>query len=145
MNSNLDCRNCESPHCVCIVSISILENERLTVNMDFSVDTRMRIDDIERKEKRFVIHTLLLHCGLREAIEKCVNDENERGRRVPTLNKKVNSLPPPYREAGDRSYHLTYISKNPTMDIIMKICSMIDDFFQNEIFNFSFQDFGVHL
>ena len=73
MNYNLDC-NCERPHCVCIVSVSNQDKDKLKVCMDFEDDARMRIDDIERREKRYVVHSFLLHCGLKEAIEKCDND-----------------------------------------------------------------------
>ena len=87
MNYNLDC-NYERPHCVCIVSVSNQEKDKLKVCMDFEDGARMRIDDIERREKRFVVHSLLLHCGLKEAIEKCDNDINGGEKRGPSLKKK---------------------------------------------------------
>ena len=124
MNYNLDC-NCERPHCVCIVSVSNQDKGKLKVYMDFEEDARMRIDDIERREKRYVVHSLLLHCGLKEAIEKCKN----RGQ---SLKKKVNTHFPT-GEPEERSYCLTYDSKKATMDTIMKICKMIDEFFEDEI------------
>ena len=93
----------------------------------------MRIDDIERSENRIIVHSLLLHCSVKEAIEKCVNDESENGKRVSSLNKKVNSLPPPLRDPGERSYHLIYDSKITSVEVVKKICSMIEEFFQHEI------------
>ena len=132
MNYNLDC-NYERPHCVCIVSVSNQEKDKLKVCMDFEDGARMRIDDIERREKRFVVHSLLLHCGLKEAIEKCDNDINGGEKRGQSLKKKVNTLDVPTGEPGERSYCLTYDSKITTMDAIMKICKMIDEFFENEI------------
>ena len=132
MNNSRDCK-CERPHCVCIVSVSTQDKGELKVDMDFTDETRMRIDDIERSENRIIVHSLLLHCSVKEAIEKCVNDENENGKRVSSLNKKVNSLPIPFRNSGERSYHLTYDSKNTSMDTVMKIFSMIEEFFQHEI------------
>ena len=132
MNYHFDC-NCERPHCVCIVSVSNQEKDKLKVCMDFEDGARMRIDDIERREKRFVVHSLLLHCGLKEAIEKCDNDINGGEKRGQSLKKKVNTLDVPTGEPGERSYCLTYDSKITTMDAIMKICKMIDEFFENEI------------
>ncbi|KAK8809192.1 hypothetical protein WA171_000776 [Blastocystis sp. BT1] len=132
MNYHFDC-NCERPHCVCIVSVSNQDEDKLKVCMDFEDGARMRIDDIERREKRFVVHSLLLHCGLKEAIEKCDNDINGGEKRGQSLKKKVNTLDVPTGEPGERSYCLTYDSKITTMDAIMKICKMIDEFFENEI------------
>ena len=120
MNYHFDC-NCERPHCVCIVSVSNQDEDKLKVCMDFEDGARMRIDDIERREKRFVVHSLLLHCGLKG---------EKRGQ---SLKKKVNTLDVPTGEPGERSYCLTYDSKITTMDAIMKICKMIDEFFENEI------------
>ena len=132
MNYHFDC-NCERPHCVCIVSVSNQDEDKLKVCMDFEDGARMRIDDIERREKRYVVHSLLLHCGLKEAIEKCDNDINGGEKRGQSLKKKVNTLDVPTGEPGERSYCLTYDSKITTMDAIMKICKMIDEFFENEI------------
>ena len=132
MNYHFDC-NCERPHCVCIVSVSNQDEDKLKVCMDFEDGARMRIDDIERREKRFVVHSLLLHCGIKEAIEKCDNDINGGEKRGQSLKKKVNTLDVPTGEPGERSYCLTYDSKITTMDAIMKICKMIDEFFENEI------------
>ena len=132
MNYHFDC-NCERPHCVCIVSVSNQEKDKLKVCMDFEDGARMRIDDIERREKRYVVHSLLLHCDIKEAIEKCDNDINGGEKRGPSLKKKVNTLDVPTGEPGERSYCLTYDSKITTMDAIMKICKMIDEFFENEI------------
>ena len=132
MNYHFDC-NCERPHCVCIVSVFNQDEDKLKVCMDFEDGARMRIDDIERREKRFVVHSLLLHCGLKEAIEKCDNDVNGGEKRGQSLKKKVNTLDVPTGEPGERSYCLTYDSKITTMDAIMKICKMIDEFFENEI------------
>ena len=114
MNYHFDC-NCERPHCVCIVSVSNQDEDKLKVCMDFEDGARMRIDDIERREKRFVVHSLLLHCGLKEAIEKCDNDINGGEKRGQSLKKKVNTLDVPTGEPGERSYCLTYDSKITTM------------------------------
>ena len=131
MNYDLNC-HCEKPHCVCVVSVSTQDQGELKVDMNFADET-VRIDGIERMDQRCVVHSLMLHCSVEEAIKKCKKDGEEETKR-PLLHKSVNDVKPRPGE-GERSYKLTYASKQPTLAFVMRICKNIDEFFKNEILN----------